>query len=408
MIPAFIDQPVFAVDETRFRGEAVAAVVGEADVMAQFDPDDFPIVWTQLPDTQSVPAAMAEDAPPRLHETREGNVMCGGFVAHGDADSALTRAAVVAEGHFTTSFVEHAYIEPEAGFAQIVNDRVEVHACTQAPVMDLDTLEMVLGMDRARIRVVPTATGGGFGSKLDVSVQPYLALAALKTGRPVRLTYERRESMQSTTKRHPAEMSVKIGADATGRICGMRFDGLFNTGAYASWGPTVANRVPVHASGPYAVADYRAEAKGIHTHCPPSGAFRGFGVPQAAVAQESLYDVLADQLNIDRLEFRILNALENGTPPTVCGQVFAQGVGIKACLEALRPPLGRQSAPGGWQSSTPMAAPFAAVSVWRRAGMDVVTLPCPTPPRRSRPGFAPMGNSCCIRVRQISGRAPTP
>ncbi len=349
VIPAFIDQPVFAVDETRFRGEAVAAVVGEADVMAQFDPDDFPIVWTQLPDTQSVPAAMAEDAP-RLHETREGNVMCGGFVAHGDAESALARAAVVAEGHFTTSFVEHAYIEPEAGFAQIVNDRVEVHACTQAPVMDLDTLEMVLGMDRSRIRVVPTATGGGFGSKLDVSVQPYLALAALKTGRPVRLTYERRESMQSTTKRHPAEMSVKIGADATGRICGMRFDGLFNTGAYASWGPTVANRVPVHASGPYAVADYRAEAKGIHTHCPPSGAFRGFGVPQAAVAQESLYDALADQLNIDRLEFRILNALENGTP-TVCGQVFEQGVGIKACLEALRP---------AWQAERAEAAKFNA------------------------------------------------
>ncbi len=360
VIPAFIDQPVFAVDETRFRGEAVAAVVGEADVMAQFDPDDFPIVWTQLPDNQSVPAAMAEDAP-RLHETREGNVMCGGFVAHGDAESALARAAVVAEGHFTTSFVEHAYIEPEAGFAQIVNDRVEVHACTQAPMMDLDTLEMVLGMDRSRIRVVPTATGGGFGSKLDVSVQPYLALAALKTGRPVRLTYERRESMQSTTKRHPAEMSVKIGADATGRICGMRFDGLFNTGAYASWGPTVANRVPVHASGPYAVADYRAEAKGIHTHCPPSGAFRGFGVPQAAVAQESLYDALADQLNIDRLEFRILNALENGTP-TVCGQVFEQGVGIKACLEALRP---------AWQAERAEAAKFNADGGTIRRGVGL-------------------------------------
>ncbi|MCF3595588.1 molybdopterin-dependent oxidoreductase [Rhodobacteraceae bacterium LMO-12] len=360
VIPAFIDQPVFAVEETRFRGEAVAAVVGEADVMAQFDAEDFPIVWTQLPDTQSVPAAMAEDAP-RLHETREGNVMCGGFVAHGDAESALARAAVLAEGHFTTSFVEHAYIEPEAGFAQIVNDRVEVHACTQAPVMDLDTLEMVLGMDRSRIRVVPTATGGGFGSKLDVSVQPYLALAALKTGRPVRLTYERRESMQSTTKRHPAEMSVKIGADATGRICGMRFDGLFNTGAYASWGPTVANRVPVHASGPYAVADYRAEAKGIHTHCPPSGAFRGFGVPQAAVAQESLYDALADQLNIDRLEFRILNALENGTP-TVCGQVFEQGVGIKACLEALRP---------AWQAERAEAAKFNADGGTIRRGVGL-------------------------------------
>ena len=335
VIPGFHDQPVFAVCEARFRGEAVAAVVGEARAMARFDPADFPVSWEPLPDTQDMASAMAEGAA-LLHEARAGNVMCGGFVAHGDADGALARAAVIAEGRFTTSFVEHAYIEPEAGFAEIVNGRVEVHACTQAPVMDLDTLEQVLGMDRARIRVVPTATGGGFGAKLDVSVQPYLAIAALKTGRPVRLTYERRESMQSTTKRHPAEMTVRIGADAEGRICGFRFDGLFNTGAYASWGPTVANRVPVHASGPYAVADYRAEAKGIHTHCPPSGAFRGFGVPQAAVAQESLFDVLADRLGIDRLEFRILNALENGVP-TVCGQVFEQGVGIKACLEALKP-----------------------------------------------------------------------
>ena len=335
VIPGFHDQPVFAVCEARFRGEAVAAVVGEAGAMARFDPADFPVSWEPLPDTQDMASAMAEGAA-LLHEARAGNVMCGGFVAHGDADGALARAAVIAEGRFTTSFVEHAYIEPEAGFAEIVNGRVEVHACTQAPVMDLDTLEQVLGMDRARIRVVPTATGGGFGAKLDVSVQPYLAIAALKTGRPVRLTYERRESMQSTTKRHPAEMTVRIGADAEGRICGFRFDGLFNTGAYASWGPTVANRVPVHASGPYAVADYRAEAKGIHTHCPPSGAFRGFGVPQAAVAQESLFDVLADRLGIDRLEFRILNALENGVP-TVCSQVFEQGVGIKACLEALKP-----------------------------------------------------------------------
>ncbi|MEP0566440.1 MAG: molybdopterin cofactor-binding domain-containing protein, partial [Paracoccaceae bacterium] len=153
--------------------------------------------------------------------------------------------------------------------------------------------------------------------------------------KPVRINYSRTESMQSTTKRHPGEMSVQIGATKSGKLCGMVFDGFFNTGAYASWGPTVATRVPVHASGPYAIADYRADAKGIHTHCPPSGAFRGFGVPQAAIAQESLFDELADKLNIDRLQFRIDNALENGDC-TVCGQVFEQGVGIKPCFEALR------------------------------------------------------------------------
>ncbi|WP_282169607.1 molybdopterin-dependent oxidoreductase [Ruegeria atlantica] len=335
VIPDFADQPVFAESEARFRGEAVAAIIGLPEVLATFDPADFPVTWEERPPALDSLDAMTPQAA-QLHPDRNGNVMCAGFVKCGTPETALANADVVVEGHFRSGFVEHGYIEPEAGFAEIVNGRVEVHACTQAPVMDLDALEIILGMPRGQIRIAPTGVGGGFGSKLDISVQPYLALAALKTGKPVRLTYSRTESMQSTTKRHPSDLRVKIGATKDGRISGMTFDGLFNTGAYASWGPTVANRVPVHASGPYRIADYRAEAKGIHTHCPPSGAFRGFGVPQSAIAQECLFDELADKLGIDALDFRINNALENGVP-TVCGQVFDQGVGIRACLEALRP-----------------------------------------------------------------------
>ena len=116
----------------------------------------------------------------------------------------------------------------------------------------------------------------------------------------------------------------------------MVFDGDFNTGAYASWGPTVANRVPVHASGPYATPNYRATGRAIHTNGPISGAFRGFGVPQAAIMQETLYDELAQKLGIDRLEFRLKNALRNGSE-TVTGQHLASGVGIADCLEALQP-----------------------------------------------------------------------
>jgi aldehyde oxidoreductase len=143
--------------------------------------------------------------------------------------------------------------------------------------------------------------------------------------------------MRSTTKRHPSEITLKAGCDAQGRITGFDFEGTFNTGAYASWGPTVANRVPVHASGPFYVENYRARSLAVHTHCPPSGAFRGFGVPQSAVAQECVFDELADMAGIDRLEFRLVNALDDGLP-TATGQVFASGVGIKACLEALRAP----------------------------------------------------------------------
>jgi CO/xanthine dehydrogenase Mo-binding subunit/aerobic-type carbon monoxide dehydrogenase small subunit (CoxS/CutS family) len=334
VIPAFMDQPVFAEEEARFRGEAVAAVVATPEYARDFDPATFPVTWDERAAAQDVNAAMAPEAA-QLHEGRDGNVMCGGFVQCGDAKAAIAEAHVTVEGSFRSGFVEHGYIEPEAGFAELVNGRVEIHACTQAPVMDLDSMEIILGIPRDQIRIIPTGVGGGFGSKLDISVQPYLALGALKTGKPVRICYSRTESMQSTTKRHPSDITLKIGATKDGKIMGFDFFGYFNTGAYASWGPTVANRVPVHASGPYQITDYRAESKGIHTNCPPSGAFRGFGVPQSAIAQESLFDELADKLGIDRLEFRINNALENNMP-TVCGQVFEQGVGIKLCFEALR------------------------------------------------------------------------
>ncbi len=341
-IPGFIDQPVLAEGVTRYRGEAVAAVVGTPEAIVALAPGDFPVAFTELPAVVTMPEATAPEAP-QLHDTRPGNVMCEGFVQQGDAPAALAGAAVAVEGNFETSFVEHAYIEPEAGFAQVVGGRIELHACTQAPMMDRAALAAIMDMPEERIRIVPTAVGGGFGSKLDLSVQPFLALAALKTGKPVRITYSRGESMQSTTKRHPARIRLAVGADASGRVQGFDLAADFNTGAYASWGPTVANRVPVHASGPYRVGAYRAVARAIHTNAPPSGAFRGFGVPQAAFAQESLFDELAEKLGMDALEFRLLNALENGAP-TVCGQVFSRGVGVKACLAALRPFWNRERA----------------------------------------------------------------
>ena len=360
VIPQFMDQPVFAETETRFRGEAVAAVIGTSAAIANFNPETFPVSWTELAAVNNIVSAQKPTAV-QLHEGREFNVMCGGFVSSGDAKAALERADVTVEGHFNSGFVEHAYIEPEAGFAEMVNGRVEVHACTQAPVMDLDSLAIILGIDRSMIRIVPTAVGGGFGSKLDISVQPFLALGAMKTGKPVRLCYTRAESMQSSTKRHPSDIQLKIGATTDGKITGFNFYGEFDTGAYASWGPTVANRVPVHASGPYEIPDYRAESKGIHTNNPPAGAFRGFGVPQSAIAQECLFDELAQKLDIDPLEFRIINALKNNVP-TVCGQVFSQGVGITECLTALRP---------AWLEENKNCAAFNATSTVIKRGVGL-------------------------------------
>ena len=331
----FADQPVFAEKVARFRGEAVAAIVGDADIVASLDLSKFPVEWEELPALTSVDEALTADAP-RLHAQRPDNVLVRGRVVHGDVDKALAEAPVVVEAEFETGFIEHACIEPEAGFAQRVGDRIEIQACTQSPYMDRHDIAAILGIVEGSVRIIPTAVGGGFGTKLDLSVQPFLAIAAWHLRKPVKMVYTRPESMQCTTKRHPSRIWCKAGATLDGKLLAMDVLGDFNTGAYASWGPTVAARVPIHASGPYQVPNYRAATRAVHTHLVPAGAFRGFGVPQGTIAQEQLYDELAEKLGIDRLEFRLRNVLENDTP-TVTGQVLGEGVGIRACLEALRP-----------------------------------------------------------------------
>ncbi len=335
VIPRFADQPVFAHEEAKYRGEAVAAIVGDAAVLESLDLKNFPVSWQEQPAIKTVDEALANDGR-RIHPHREENVLVRGRVFCGDVERALAESDVVVDGEYETGFVEHAYIEPEAGFARRVGDIIEVTACTQSPYMDRDDIAKILGIPPERVRIIPTAVGGGFGSKLDLSVQPFIALAAWKLNRTVRMVYSRTESIVSTTKRHPSRIKLRAGASRDGKITALDFAADFNTGAYSSWGPTVAGRVPVHASGPYVVPNYRALTRAVHTNIVPAGAFRGFGVPQAAIGQEQLYDDLANRVGMDRLEFRILNALDNHTP-TVTGQVLGEGVGIRACLEALRP-----------------------------------------------------------------------
>ena len=330
-IPPFADQPALAEGEVRFRGEAVALVAVEDD---GHEPDlaTFPVDWQPLPHCLDPEAA--PDAPP-LHATRPGNLLIEGRVRKGDVAAALAASAHVVEASTETGFVEHAYIEPEAGAAWMEGDTLCIRACTQAPVMDRDETALVLNLPPERLRILPSAVGGGFGSKLDVSLQPLIGLVTLKTGRPCRMVFTRAESMAATTKRHPSRITGRIGCDAEGRITAVDVAGVFDTGAYASWGPTVANRVPVHITGPYRAGAVYARARAMHTNGPISGAFRGFGVPQAAIWQETVFDRLAETTGIDRLEFRILNALRTGDA-TATGQVL-HAAGIMDCLTALRP-----------------------------------------------------------------------
>ena len=339
--PTLKDQPVFAERFVRYRGEAVAAVVvADRATFEALDLASFPVEWTPRDAVVGIEAALAESAL-QLHDASPGNVLIRGRVASGDVEAAFAAADAVVEGDYETPFVEHAYIEPEAGWARPVDGpdggrRIELRVTTQTPYMDRDEVAHVLGIAPERVRILPSAVGGGFGGKLDQSVQLPLAVAAWKLGRPVAALWNRPESLASSTKRHPARMRAALAADRSGRILGYRFDGDFDTGAYASWGPTVAGRVPVHAPGPYRVPAVLATSAAVYTDGPPAGAFRGFGVPQAAIAGEALMDRMADRLGIDRLEFRLANALRAGDP-TATGQVIQASVGLAACLEALRP-----------------------------------------------------------------------
>jgi CO/xanthine dehydrogenase Mo-binding subunit/aerobic-type carbon monoxide dehydrogenase small subunit (CoxS/CutS family) len=331
----YADQPALPASETRHHLEAVALVVGEREVIATLDMADFPVTWEPLTPVFSTEAA-TRDGSPRLHADRPGNLLIEGMVCRGDATTAIRNARHVVSATFDSSFVEHAYLEPEAGWARRTGDTVEIHSCTQAPYPHRADLARILAVAPEQVRIVATAVGGGFGGKLDMTVQPLLAIAAWHLDRPVAMTLTREESMATSTKRHPGHMVSTMAADADGRLCAVTFEGDYNTGAFASWGTAVANRVPVHAGGPYVIPHYSARTRAIHTHVTPAGAFRGFGVPQTMMSQEQLIDELSRKAGIDPLEFRVLNALRPGdTLPT--GQVLDDSVGIVACLDALRP-----------------------------------------------------------------------
>jgi CO/xanthine dehydrogenase Mo-binding subunit/aerobic-type carbon monoxide dehydrogenase small subunit (CoxS/CutS family) len=327
--PDIKDQAVFAPGLARYRGDCVAALVGERAAVEAVRWADLPITWEELP---PLSAAAALDGP-ALHERWPDNILTTGRLRSG---ATPPPASHTAQGEWTTGFVEHAYIEPEAGWAQRHGEGIDVHGCTQAPYMDREEVAGVLGITPEAVRIIPSACGGGFGGKLDVSFQPMVAIAAWVTGRPVRAVWSRGESLASSTKRHPASIRAEASCDAAGRLTSFSFHGDYDTGAYASWGPTVAGRVPVHCMGPYRVPHVRSQARAVLSHNPPSGAFRGFGVPQAAIAQEMLWDELADKAGLDRLEFRLLNALRAGDT-TNSGQRLDHSVGLVECLEALRP-----------------------------------------------------------------------
>ena len=332
--PHIKDQPVLAKDHVRFRGEAVVALIGERENVESVSEEDLGLTWEPLEAIRGCDAALSGKLEPVQSEIVD-NILAEGFLKKNDVEKAFAESFAVAEGVWTTSAVEHGYLEPEAGYATKIGQRLEIFVCTQSPYMDQTEVAQFLGIESGQVRIIPSAVGGGFGGKLDISVQPLVALAAWILGRPVRSIYTRPESMVSTTKRHPVQMSARAGCSKDGKLTAYEYHGDFNTGAYASWGPTVADRVPVHCSGPYFVPNVLSQSRALLTNESPSGAFRGFGTPQAAIANDALLDVLAEKIGMDALEFRIKNALRKGDR-TATNQLLENSVGQVECLESLK------------------------------------------------------------------------
>lgn len=365
------DQPVLADGHVRMRGEAVMLIVGPMDAVQAIPETDIPISWqpqTALDTTEKALIATGD----LVHDFAPENVLCRGRVAKGDVEKSIRQAAFVAEDEYRTAYVEHAYIEPEAGYAEVFEEngeqRVRIFACTQTPVMDKEEVARVLKLPPHAVHIVPSAVGGGFGGKLDVSIQPLLAVAAWHLKRAVRTVYTRAESMASTTKRHPSRIRARYACDAEGKLTALDFHGDFNTGAYASWGSTVANRVPVHSTGPYYVPHVRALTRAVYTNNAISGAFRGFGVPQAHIVTEALLDDLAGQVGMDKLAFRLKNAIRAGQA-TATGQTLTASVGMAQCLQVLAP---------AWEAGCVMVAAFNQKAVAQgnpqRRGIGVASM----------------------------------
>jgi CO/xanthine dehydrogenase Mo-binding subunit len=370
------DQPVLAQEKVRFIGDPVALIAAESEEQAETALKHIRVEYEELEPVLTAERALETDAP-RIHE--DGNILARRLIVKGNVKAGFQEAEVIVDRTYTTSRVEHACLEPDAGFAYIDEEGIIVlYVSTQNPHYDQKEVAAVLGLDPGRVRVVQAATGGGFGSKLDVSVQCYLGLAAFHLQRPAKLVYTREEVFSATSKRHPLRIRCKTGATREGRLKAVEVEILGDTGAYASYGATVATRVAVHATGPYEIPNFRAESRMVYTNNVWAGAMRGFGVPQIAFAHESQMDMVAEKLGIDPLDFRLMNALKEESS-TGTGQILRASVGIGRTLERLKawraehqPKAGGFT---GWSDKRRVHRGIGVASMWYGIGNTGISNP---------------------------------
>jgi selenium-dependent xanthine dehydrogenase len=345
-----LDWPVLVgVGETvRTVGDALAIVAAEDQQAALTAVARMSFTLEPLPVVSDPVQAASADAP-RIHPA--GNLLKHIKVRKGEIESGLANSEVVFEQTYHTPITEHAFLEPECSLARPLPDgRLEVYVGSQIPYADRQQIAACLNLPQDRVRVIGTPIGGGFGGKEDIAGQIHAAMLAQATGRPVKLLFDRRESMLVHPKRHATQIRVRLGVRTDGTILAAETELYGDTGAYASLGEKVMTRATTHSTGPYVVPHVRADCYAMYTNNPPAGAFRGFGVTQSAFAIESALDELSHQLGLDPIEIRRMNALTAGAV-TNTGQLLEESVGLLECLDRVEQEIHLRQPESPWYAA---------------------------------------------------------
>jgi CO/xanthine dehydrogenase Mo-binding subunit len=336
------DQPLLATDRVRFFGEPVALVAAEDRETAEQGARLIEVDYKLLPVITDPETAM-EPGAPLLHEhwetyraepslVRYGNVCCHARLAVGDIEQGFAAADYVFEDEFSTESVHQSHVEPRVATALVGPDgRMAVFTNTQLPYWIRTNVAHVLGVPEEEVRIVATGIGGGFGSKLYPQIEPFVALLARKTGRPVRMVTSLEEELVAGLPRHPFKIWLKTGVNKDGTLVARQAKAILDTGAYAGSGPEIASVAILVLAGPYRTEHVSLDAYAVHTNKMNFGAYRGPGGPQSLFALESHLDAIAEKMGLDPLAFRLQNIVQDGDQ-AANGQML-QGVGLREAME---------------------------------------------------------------------------
>jgi selenium-dependent xanthine dehydrogenase len=327
-------------EQVRYVGDALAIIAADTRELATEALELIEVEYDLLPVVNDPVQAYQPDAP-LVHAS--GNLLKHIKVQKGSIEEGFEDADVILEHTFYTPMHDHAFIEPECSITRLTpTGRIEVYVGSQIPYSDRNQVARALSVPENQVHVIGQLIGGGFGGKEDIAGQIHAALLTKATGRPVKLLFDRHESLLVHPKRHATQIQVKIGAKKDGTLTCVHTELYGDTGAYASLGEKVMTRATTHSSGPYEVPHVKADCYAMYTNNPPAGAFRGFGVMQSAFAVESLMDMLAEELGLDPVELRRKNALRVGSI-TNTGQTLTHSVGLLECIEKVDEEMRRLS-----------------------------------------------------------------